>query len=759
MTKSDDLTIRPACASFAVAVGVALALAATETAAQTSPSRPVARDSMLEDIVVTAQRRTESIMDVPISISAIGADAIARQRISGIDDVIVQMPNVSFVSLGSRDRKEISIRGISNQLDPFREGRQLTYAMYIDEFNVAVGTSNPEILDLERIEVLRGPQGTYFGRNSVGGAINITTKKPDDEWFGEVGAGVGNHGSYEGHGIFNIPMIDNVLAARVSGQIRRTDGWIENINATGGGNDGEFNTARASLRFTPNDRTTWDLTYSYTDGEEGMRVGVPTGFLTATWRAVYYQNRPGNVANPDGVGFYPDNRDRVNFNTPQSVGQEYQYASTRFQYDFDTMSLIAVGGWLDSELFNLGDVDGGSIDAFNEFRNIDRGSKSAEVRLQSRERQTLEWSVGAIYGQDTGNLSALTYHGTQSPLNRPAGTEVTAALTDTDTDYWALFGQGTWNITDAWRLIVGGRYSQEDVSTFGITRSNGILTGTNDRTTSFSDFSPRVTVSYQTPALGLVFATASKGFKAGGPQTSGTTQLRNEFDPEELWNYELGWKGELFDRRLRMDLTAFYMDWSDVQQFIRFQFIDSAGLLRAVTGIANAASARTMGAEMSADVAVTSDFRVGAQVGYLEAKYGNYPNALIDGVVVNVSGKRLINAPKWTISSYAEYTRELMGEYEGFLRAEYNRRSEQLSSTFALRYEVWPFIAPAYDVVNLRAGFGNDRWDVNAFVENAFDEDYFTNAYEQAFYSGVQVEPSTRLYGLNVRFRFGGATQ
>jgi iron complex outermembrane recepter protein len=230
---------------------------------------------------------------------------------------------------------------------------------------------------------------------------------------------VGNHGSYEGHGIFNIPLIDDRLAARVSGQIRRTDGWIENINPTGGGNDGEFNTARATLRFTPNERMTWDLTYSYTDGEEGMRVGVPTGFLTATWRAVYYQNRPGNVASPDGVGFYPANNDRVNFNTPQSVGQEFQYASTRLQYDFDSVSLIAVGGWLDSELFNLGDVDGGSIDAFNEDRNIDRGSKSAEIRLQSRERQTIEWSVGAIYGQDTGVLSALTYHGTQSPLGRP----------------------------------------------------------------------------------------------------------------------------------------------------------------------------------------------------------------------------------------------------------------------------------------------------------------------------------------------------
>jgi iron complex outermembrane recepter protein len=306
-------------------------------------------------------------------------------------------------------------------------------------------------------------------------------------------------------------------------------------------------------------------------------------------------------------------------------------------------------------------------------------------------------------------------------------------------------------------LIVGGRYSEEDVSTFGVTRSNGILTGTNDRTTSFSDFSPRVTVSYQTPALGLVFATASKGFKAGGPQTSGTIQLRNEFDPEELWNYELGWKGTLWDNRLRMDLTAFYMDWSDVQQFIRFQFIDQSGLLRAVTGISNAASARTMGAEFSADAALSTSLRVGGQVGYLEAKYGNYPNALIDGTVVSASGKRLINAPRWTLGTYAEYTRELMTDYEGFVRAEWNHRSEQLSSTFALRYEVWPFIAPAYDVVNLRAGIDGPRWSVNAYVENVLDEDYFTNAYEQAFYSGVHVEPSTRVYGLQVRFRFGGS--
>ncbi len=745
------LRITPLAAAVAALLGGAAADAQTS-----SPARGAA-EGVLEDIVVTAQRRAESIMDVPIAMSAVSGLSIDRQQMTGVEDVLTQMPNVSFVSLGSRDRKEISLRGISNQLDPFREGRQLTYALYVDEFNVAVGTSNPELLDLERIEVLRGPQGTYFGRNSVGGAINVTTRKPTDEWAAEFGAGYGRFDSYKVHGIVNVPIVEGLLAARASAQYRQTDGWIENINPIGGGNDGDFVSGRAALRFTPGERTTWDLTASYTDGDEGMRVGVPTGFLTATWRSVYYQNRPGNVASPDGVGFYPTNRDRVNFNRPQSVGQRYKFVSSRLQHDFDATTLTAVVGYLDSELWNRGDVDGGSIDAFFELRNIWRDSKSAELRWASRGDRRVEWSIGAIAGQDSGLLDAKTFHGAQSPLGRPNGFEVTGADTDTTTDYWALFGEATWNVTEAWKVILGGRYSQEDAATVGQTRSNTVITGTNNRSTSFSDFSPRLTLSFDTDGLGLLYTTASKGFKAGGPQTTGTAQLRSEFDPETLWNYELGWKHELFDRRLRIDVAGFYMDWTDVQQFIRFQFIDPAtNLLRAVTGINNAASARTLGVELSVDALVTERLRVGGHAGYLEAKYGNYPNALIDGQVINVSGKRLINAPKWTAGAYGEYTLPVGAGHEAYVRGEWNYRSEQLSSTFALRYETFPFIAPSFSVFNLRGGFGNERWRVNAYAENLFDRDYFTNAYEQAFFSGVQVEPSVRTFGVDVRFRFGG---
>ncbi len=758
MNRSARLSRSRAALPITVAMAVAAALAGTAAQAQSgSPTQAAsAQEGGLEEVIVTAQRREESLMSVPIAITAIGSEAIEKQNIGSVEEVLAQIPNVSFVSLGSRDRKEISLRGISNQLNPFVDVRSSTYAFYIDEYNVAVGTSNPEILDLERIEVLRGPQGTYFGRNAVGGALNVVTRKPTNDWFSEVGLGYGNFATQSAHLIVNAPIIDGKLAVRASGQTRRTDGWIENINPVGGGNDGEFNAARVTARFTPNENLTWDLNYSYTDGEEGMRVGVPTGFLTATWRSVYYQNRPGNVASADGVGFYSDNRDRVNFNRPQKVGSDFKYLSSRIQYDFDSVTLTAVAGKLTSSLFNFGDVDGGSIDAFYEDLLIERESRSAEIRLASSKEQRIDWSVGAIAGKDEGVQDQSTYHGAQSPLGRPNGFEVTGADSATDSDYWAVFAQGTWNISEQWKFVAGGRYSSEKVTTLGQTRSNTVLTGTNNRSASFTDFSPRFTLSLEPGNMGLFYATASKGFKAGGTQTTGTAQLRNEYDPEELRNYELGWKAELLDRRVRLDASAFYMDWKSVQQFIRFQFIDPVtGLLRGVTGVDNATSAKSKGGELSVEALVTERVRLGGQVGYLDAKYGQYTNALIDGTVINASGKRLINAPEWTLGAHAEYGWPVAAGLDAFVRAEWLHRSEQLSNTFALRYEVYPFISPSYDVANLRAGVSGERWSVNVYAENALDEKYFQNAYEKAFYSGVQVEPSVRTFGIDFRYRFG----
>ncbi|HET9445545.1 MAG TPA: TonB-dependent receptor, partial [Steroidobacteraceae bacterium] len=708
----------------------------------------------IDEVVVTAQRRSESIQDVPIAITAVGAETLRDSNVKGIEDYFALTPNVSFRSDGSRDRKDLSMRGISNQLNQYSNVRPATYAFYIDEFNVVAGTSNPQIVDLERIEVLRGPQGTYFGRNAVGGAINVITKKPGNEWYGEVGLDYSSHDTRGAHGVVNIPVVDDIFALRASGQIEESDGWISNINPVGGGNDYDYKTARLQARLTPGDNLTWDFAYSYSDEETGMRVGVPTGFITATWRAVYYGNQQGDITNPDGVGFYPSNDDRVNFNRPQRVGSQYDYLSSRAVYEFENMSLTAVVGQIKSDVFNYGDVDGGSPDFYYENLLLKREGTSGELRLQSLGADRLEWSFGASIGEDKGRMRQYTYHGAQSPQGRPEGTETTAGESDASSNYWAAFGQATWRFADQWHMVVGGRYSYEKVDTYAVSRSNGVLTGINDREVDFDDFSPRFTLGWEPASNVLAYVTASRGFKSGGTQTSNNINLSNEFKPEILWNYEAGLKLDLLNRKLRLDGTVFFMDWKDVQQLIRFQFLDNTGAIRAVSGIANAAKASSYGAELSADAAITERFKLSTQVGYLRAKYDDYPAALIDGLVLDLSGKTLVDAPRWTFGAQAHYQMPLTSTLEGFARAEFNYRDEALGNPYVYRYYQWPFITPSYSVTNLRFGVEGEKLRVVAYAENLFDKDYFFNSYEKAFYSGVQVEPSTRIFGVSLSYKF-----
>src|SRR5271155_1670504 len=275
----------------------------------------------LDEITVTAQRREENARDVPISLTVFNAAEIEQQNFQGVDSYFADTPNVSFTSEGTRDRKELSLRGVSDQLSPDNNIKEGSFGFYIDEFNVAQGTSNPEIVDVDRIEVLRGPQGTYFGRNSVGGAINITTKQPTNEFFAEAGSQYSSFNTVDSHIILNLPLIDNVLAVRIVGQSETSDGNIKNINPIGGGNNSKYNYGKFIVRYTPNDRLTIDTTATVTTEHTGMRDGVPSGVLGDFSASVLYSGPPYNgKAIADGVGFYPYNTTQVNFNRPQDDG-------------------------------------------------------------------------------------------------------------------------------------------------------------------------------------------------------------------------------------------------------------------------------------------------------------------------------------------------------------------------------------------------------------------------------------------------------
>jgi iron complex outermembrane receptor protein len=740
-------------AALAAGMAASGAQATDAPAADAAPTAATAATGNSE-IIVTAQRRKESIQTVPIAITAVTGKTLQDQNVQGVQDYFAMTPNVSFQSNGSRDRKDLVIRGISNQLSPYSDVRQASYAFYIDEFNVEAGTSNPQIVDLDRIEVLRGPQGTYFGRNSIGGAINVITKKPVDHFEGEVEGSYSSFNTRHIEGVLNVPIIKDLLAVRASGSYEKSDGNIKNINPIGGGNNHEYYSGRIEARLTPADNLTLDFTYSYSHEKAGMRDGVPTGFVTATWASIYYGGTPGFIADPDGVGFYSTNDNKVNFNRPQSVGSNYQYESTHAVWDLGSVSLTGVLGHISSKVFNFGDVDGGSYDYFYENLHLKRGSTSGELRLQSNGQHFLDWSLGTSLGRDTGGLNQFTYNGTQSPFG-PDGSQITGALSNSSTRYFAVFGQATAHLTHKLSVVVGGRYSHERTKNYSYDSSGGIITDVNDRSATFKDFSPKFTVDYQATKDLLFYATASRGFKSGGTQTTNDVNLANSFKPETLWNYEAGTKFDLFSHRLRVDAAFFYMDWKNVQENIQFQYVDpTTGLLKGVGGIANAASARSYGAEGSFDFQLTKKFRISGQVGYDNAKYRKYDNALIDGTVIDASGKPLISAPKWTLGAQGQYTHPIGDNKDVFLRAEWNYRSKMLSSAYALKYYEYPFISPGYNNVNLRIGTDIGPIRAVAYVQNLFDAHYYANAYEKAFYSGVQVEPSYRSFGVTLDYKF-----
>lgn len=735
-------------ALIALAAGIAATPAAAQEAGAANP----------DEIIVTAQRRSESIQNVPIAITAVTADTLKKQNVQSVEDYFALTPNVSFQSNGSRDRKDLAIRGISNQLNPYADVRQATSALYIDDFNISAATSNPQIVDLERVEILRGPQGTYFGRNSVGGAINVSTKKPVNQFEGELALDYSSFDTKRVQGALNVPVIDGILAVRASGQYEKSDGNIKNINPIGGGNDSKFYTGRIQARFTPTDAITWDFLYNYSKETLGMRAGVPTGFVTRTWAGAYYGLPAGYVGDPDGVGFFPENDNRVNFNRPQSVGTKYDYMTSRLQWDLDVATLTAVVGHLKADVFNYGDVDGGSRDFFYEDLKLTRKSTSGEVRLQSNGKNFLDWSIGTAYGKDSGVTDQSTFNGSEITFACPGGLpceglEVTGLDSKSATRYFALFGQGTLNFTDRLSFTAGIRYSWEKTRNDSVVRSNTVVTDVNDRSADFEDISPKFTLSYKANPNWLIFATASRGFKSGGTQTSSNGFLRNEFDPETLWNYELGTKFDLFDRRVRVDITGFYMNWKNVQQTVNFQYNDN-GQFRSISGIANAAAAESYGVEGSFDAKITTQWSLSGQIGYNNTKFKDYPNALINGTTLNISGRQLVNAPKWTFGAQTQYTQPITDSFDAFGRIEWNYRSRTLSHPFGYLYADSPFWAPSYHNVNLRLGVEEENFNVTFYVENLFKEKYYANAYDKAFYSGVQVEPSYRRIGVNVGYKF-----
>lgn len=713
--------------------------------------------SGIEEIVVTAQRREQNLQDVPISISAFASESIEKNMFGDVSEYLTRTPNASFITNGARSYRQVSIRGVTN----FRGfvGSSTT-GFYVDDFSVAGSTINPPIMDIERIEILRGPQATYFGRNALGGGISITSKQPTDEFYSSIMADYSSFNTIDLQGVVNIPLVDDRLAMRLNLKHQESDGHIKNVHPIGGGNDSQYQYGKASFRYTPTDNLTIDTMWQYAAENVGMREGVPSGvFDTFSGNVLYaglFPDRTGDGRSDppiDVVGFYPENRSRVNFNRPQDVGTAFRNGVIRVDYQMSDLLLTSISGYINSDLFLNGDIDGGSWDYFHEYRNLEQSSISQEFRLQNSGEGRWKWSVGVLYAHDEGSSYNRTLVGTEEIFGLPNNFLIDREDSEDESDYMAVFGQVEYDLTDKLSLAVGGRYSQEDISA-DIAGFSGVLVTILSVDDTFTDFSPRVALTYQANDALTLYGTVSKGFKSGGVQIAPNPE-RESFDPETLWNYEVGLKAALLDERLRLNAALFYMDWEDLQVAFQENLIDEDGNFVLYGGIDNADSATSKGAELSATALLSENLLVNLSVGFLDAKFDEFV-AFIDSQNRVLDGQTIPNAPRWTMAADAEYGFNVNADWSGYIRGEWNYRDEIRATTSAMIQSGYPWEVPSYDFFNLRVGFEREDLSVVAYAENLFDSSYFTNAYEKANTGGLILEPSFRTYGVRLTYDFGG---
>ncbi|MGS1016930.1 TonB-dependent receptor [Allosphingosinicella humi] len=754
---------------FLAATAISGVVCAPASAQDAAPAEAESSDS----IVVTAQRREQLIQDVPISVSAFSAATIEKANITEAKEYLALAPNVSFTEDGETGNRSINIaiRGVSN-VGLGEVSTQQSIGYYLDELSVgstANGTYNPQLLDIERIEVLRGPQGTYFGRNASGGALNITTKRPNANFYAEAGGEVSRFDTYKTYGIVNVPLSDNIFFRGVA-SYETSDGIIRNVNPNGAPNSGyDYVHLRGAIRAVPTDRLTMDLSVAYSDEDEGFDATVPSGVIDLDTQSIFGADFK---AIDDGLGFYPDNQRRVNHNAPEYNRNNFLVINNRLNWEGDGFSIRSITGYIDSKNRRLFDQDNISADAINRLNRYDGRSFSQELRVQSEGGETFDWVVGGLYANDRIRQFNSITAGTDTSYTNPVTGEVIGLLPPIPpgfrinennkifkTESLAAFADVTWHVTPKFELIVGGRYSRDTVSNrnFGVVAFEGAVPDTAGKRT-FEDFSPRFVARYELSDDASVYASVSKGYKAGGVDIN--TDIVSPFSPERLWNYEVGIKGNALDNALQYSASVFYLKWSDLQVQTNF-LLDPTDISSAVELTLNAAKASNKGFEVELLARLSRELRVSGAFGYLDSKFDSFPEAVLaGGNAVDLSDFRLPKTPRYTVSTAIDYERSLSSAWDFYSRAELNFRSAapgDLEGVAArpLGLPRFPYNPEAYAVVNLRAGLKGQRFELGAFVENLFKQDYYTGTQDNFGLAGIRLRPHPRVWGLTGKVKFG----
>lgn len=664
--------------------------------------------STLEEVLVTAQRRETALSDTPIAVSAVDAETIAKQGLTTVADLARTVPGLTIPGASLNNNPAVAIRGITF----FSAITTVSYpvAYYTDGlFSDRPYSVLDHLFDLERIEVLRGPQGVLFGRNATAGAILIQHRLPTDTWQALARVEAGDFGTERVQASVRGPLIENKLQLGLAGNYSTSDGYAKNV-VTGNDVFGEDSHGfRATLRYLPSERFEVILRGDYTSDWNSYGIKNIAAFGSDFERAF---SRDPALREYQLANEYEGFTDRQSWST-----------SLQTTYEFDNFDFITLSGYRQFHQDSHGDSDGSAqVISQNEQRNVDYSSYSTEWRLSGDVGQRWKWDTGVYYIRENPhefNNEIRMYQTIGGVPVRRTGNDV--VNNEVKTDAYAGFGHVTYSLTDRLALRAGLRYTYE-TKHFDLVIRNYAA---GVPTTAVSNVERNWTAT--TPLLGmdfrwnddlLLYATASEGFKSGG---FNITTGNPPFDPEQVWNYEAGLKAGLWNRTAQLNVSAFYTDYQDMQV--------SRNIVGGLALIQNAASSTIQGIEIEGSLLPPIDgLRVDLSFAWLDAKYDDF---ILDDrapVTSDIGGTTMNRAPEWKGSLSLDYARPIFRDFEIDLRAVYSFES-------AIYFEALPepvrseFRRPAIDNLDLRIGFApaNGRWELAAVARNVTDEQYFSN--------------------------------
>lgn len=756
--------------SIAILIG-----AADPSFAQTAEEEASAND----EIVVTARHRDERAQDIPVALSVVGGDLLTKTNTTSVADLSKLAPSLSFQAYNPRNTN-LNIRGLGNNIAVASDGLDPGVGFYIDGvYYNRPGTAAFDLIDIERIEVLRGPQGTLYGKNTTAGAISVTTAKP--KFKSEVNAEmtVGNLGFLQGKAAINLPLVDDLLAVRVSGSVTSRDGTVTNQFTGKKLNNRKSYLLRGQLLFTPGSNVSVRLIGDYAKQRQDCCVQVLSGIVA-----------PANGKNFRTIaglfGYTPviDPFARVAVNDREPLFEnESGGLSAQIDIDLPGATLTSISAWRFWNWTPQGDLDFTPLSAFAAADNADKQDQySQELRIASNGGGKVDYVAGLFLYDETIDQHLTVSYGpaaTQFLVSQALPALILNGVSKVDTNRYrttslAAYGQATLHLSDALSLTAGLRYSHDNkrgnysavaaggiplagpLAAFAPLRAAFATSGAFDAQSKVGKVSGAANIAYKVSPGVMVYAGYSRGNRSGGLNL---TQLASGISPvvapESIDAYEVGLKSSLLNNRLIFNVAAF------LQNDRNYQATVADPTRPAVVYLSNVPKVRSKGFEIDMRGVLSDNFSVYGGLAYTDANLvsipaGACPLELSNFNTCDLSGYPIAGIPKWSASFGGEAKQPVTlfdSPSEAYLGFDYSYRSSVNNGGYSAAT-----VLPPLHLANARLGIraSNRRLDLSVWVKNLFDKQYFSDIAVGTGNTGLLTGQlgDERTFGVTARFHF-----